>query len=92
MLTRGGGSTGKLEAHGSAFPLTLRALWCAMRNRCSLAAAAPERERQRGREPAWTDETIADLRKTLTVSRLLYVAVAFSHALTSIRSFSPKLP
>jgi POT family proton-dependent oligopeptide transporter len=63
-----------LDAHGSALPLAFKALWCAVRNRFSLAAASPDAQREaHGVVVLWTDTVLQDLGRTLVVSRILCV-------------------
>ncbi|KAH6686236.1 oligopeptide transporter [Plectosphaerella plurivora] len=67
-----------LDAHGSVLPLAFKALWCAVRNRFSLAAASPETQREvHGVIVPWTDTVLQDLGRTLVVSRILLCSAPF---------------
>ncbi|KAF6814869.1 oligopeptide transporter [Colletotrichum plurivorum] len=67
-----------METQGSVLPLSLKALWCAVRHRFSLEAAMPDAQKERyGRSVAWDTKIIDDLRQTLTVSRVLLFSAPF---------------
>jgi hypothetical protein len=61
-----------LEVQGSILPLALKALWCAARNGFSLRRASPSYQREHfGREVAWDDTIVKDVRRALIISRVL---------------------
>ncbi|KAF6827315.1 peptide transporter ptr2-like protein 2 [Colletotrichum musicola] len=67
-----------MDTQGSVLPLSLKALWCAVRHRFSLEAAMPEVQKERyGKVVPWNTKIIDDLRQTLTVSRVLLFSAPF---------------
>ncbi|KAF6798245.1 peptide transporter ptr2-like protein 2 [Colletotrichum sojae] len=67
-----------MYTQGSVLPLSLKALWCAVRHRFSLEAATPEAQKERyGKAVPWDTKIIDDLRQTLTVSRVLLFSAPF---------------
>ncbi|OLN96045.1 putative peptide transporter ptr2-like protein 2 [Colletotrichum chlorophyti] len=67
-----------MDSQGSVLPLSMQALWCAVRHRFSLEAASPDVQRElHGRTVPWDSKVIGDLKQTLTVCRVLLFSAPF---------------